>query len=383
MPKDQYVILTGGKNNAGDFLIKYKAKKLFAEFRPDREIVDWDGWKPLTREQLDIVNDSRALLLVGGPALQGDMYPRVYPLTPNLDDIKVPVIMMGVGYKEENGHWMNTHFYPLSSSTRQLLRKIDASGYKSSVRDYHTLNVLMAEKMRHVIMTGCPALYETTHIGKPYEGPESPDKIAFSLGVSYHHDTGMRRQMLLLIGTIAQTFGKEKVTVYLHHRISREDPSHGSMMDAIEKIGVQQKMIAGTEKELVEVYGGCDFHVGYRVHAHVHASSMSRPSILINEDSRGKGFYTVMSGMVMDGYYSLPKFNRPGASLMYKAMGAVKKAFSVGKKRLPMEPYEFLHEDVIAHMKYEMENGFPRLAQSRAAIDSHFERMRTFLQQLP
>lgn len=44
--KDYYVILTGSKNNAGDFLIKYRAKKLFAALRSDREIVDLDAWKP-------------------------------------------------------------------------------------------------------------------------------------------------------------------------------------------------------------------------------------------------------------------------------------------------------------------------------------------------
>lgn len=43
--KDYYVILTGSKNNAGDFLIKCRAKneKLFAALRPDRDIVDLDA----------------------------------------------------------------------------------------------------------------------------------------------------------------------------------------------------------------------------------------------------------------------------------------------------------------------------------------------------
>ncbi len=43
--KEQYVVLTGSKNNAGDYLIKYRAKKLFKEFRPDREIVDYNAWE--------------------------------------------------------------------------------------------------------------------------------------------------------------------------------------------------------------------------------------------------------------------------------------------------------------------------------------------------
>ena len=40
--KDQYVILTGSKNNAGDYLIKFSAKQLFSDLRPDREIIDFN-----------------------------------------------------------------------------------------------------------------------------------------------------------------------------------------------------------------------------------------------------------------------------------------------------------------------------------------------------
>lgn len=41
---DYYVILTGSKNNAGNFLIKHRAKKLFTALRNDRKLVDLDAW---------------------------------------------------------------------------------------------------------------------------------------------------------------------------------------------------------------------------------------------------------------------------------------------------------------------------------------------------
>lgn len=41
-----YALLTGSKNNAGDYLIKARAKSLLKEWRNDREFVDIDGWKP-------------------------------------------------------------------------------------------------------------------------------------------------------------------------------------------------------------------------------------------------------------------------------------------------------------------------------------------------
>jgi hypothetical protein len=59
--KDYYVILTGSKNNAGDFLIKYRAKKLFAALRPDRDIVDLDAWKPFDAATLELVSKATVL----------------------------------------------------------------------------------------------------------------------------------------------------------------------------------------------------------------------------------------------------------------------------------------------------------------------------------
>jgi hypothetical protein len=49
---------------------------------------------------------------------------------------------MGIGWYSKQGDWENTHNYSLSKKSIQLLKKIDSSSYKSSVRDYHTLNVL-------------------------------------------------------------------------------------------------------------------------------------------------------------------------------------------------------------------------------------------------
>ncbi len=102
--KDQYVILTGSKNNAGDYLIKYRAKQLFNNVRPDRKIIDINGWEQLNAEKLVIINQSKALILMGGPALVENMAPKVYALTHNLEDIKVPIIMMGIGWKSQRGN---------------------------------------------------------------------------------------------------------------------------------------------------------------------------------------------------------------------------------------------------------------------------------------
>ena len=152
--KAQYVILTGSKNNAGDYLIKYRAKQLFANLRPDRKIIDINGWEQLNTEKLAIINQSKALILMGGPALVENMVPKVYALTENLEDIKVPIVMMGIGWKSQKGNWEDTYSYSLSEKTLSLLDRIDNSGYQSSVRDYHTLNAIRFNGFNNFLMTG-------------------------------------------------------------------------------------------------------------------------------------------------------------------------------------------------------------------------------------
>ena len=47
-----YVILTGSKNNAGDYLIKYRAIELLNILRPDRKIIDYDGWVKFDKKKI-------------------------------------------------------------------------------------------------------------------------------------------------------------------------------------------------------------------------------------------------------------------------------------------------------------------------------------------
>src|SRR5690554_3011288 len=181
---DYYVILTGGKNNAGDFLIKHRAKKLLTELRPDRELKDFNAWETIEGGKLEIVNNSKALLLTGGPALNKNMYPGIYKLNINLDEIKVPIIPFGIGWHSETGEWQDIKSYELSETTKNLLLKINDNNFSKSVRDYHSLHILQNNGVDNVLMTGCPALYESNHI-KAKVNLDKLKKINFSLGVTF------------------------------------------------------------------------------------------------------------------------------------------------------------------------------------------------------
>lgn len=384
--KDQYVILTGGKNNAGDFLIKKKAKELFTQLRPDRSVIDYDGWLPLTQEQLKTINESRALILTGGPALRYEMYPGIYPLVENLDDIKVPILMMGIGWKSLKGDWEDSYHYPLSPKTIELLKKIDNSGYSSSVRDYHTLNVLMHGGFKNTLMTGCPALYSHKHLNQVFKYPKLIKNVSFSLGVSFVDNQKIEDQMKLLILKTKEIFPESNLTVVFHHSLDKKMITniykgktfflerHYHMVDWLEKNKISYIDISGGVDTLVNHYSACDFHIGYRVHAHIFMNSISKLTMLISEDGRGKALEKVIGGMVLDGY-QLKGFSKSiFARIFRKVMGINTNAFLLQDE---------LVSDVEMNVLYELKYNCPRVTASRTNIDHHFNVMKRFIKQLP
>jgi hypothetical protein len=311
--KNQYVTLTGSKNNAGDFLIKFRAKKLFKELRPDREIIDFNGWEKFDDEKLKVVNESKALLLVGGPALIKGMRERIYKMTTNLNDIKVPIIMMGIGWKSISGNWNDTYDYPLDKKDIKLLDKINKSGYISSVRDYHTLNAIRFKGFDNFLMTGCPAYYDLDFINKPFNSP-SINKVAFSLGVSFVESSSIEKLMKENILKTKEKFQDKEFEVVFHHTLDKDkfllvhgsstkhNNRHNEFAKWLESQEIKYVDISGSAENLMNYYKTVDLHIGYRVHAHIFMNSISKFSILISEDGRAKAIRSVIGGIILDGY---------------------------------------------------------------------------------
>ena len=82
-----YIVLSGAKKNAGDFLITESCKKLISRYRPEYQLVQIRRDTPLD-DKIELINGSGAIILLGGPGFTPNMYPKIYPLAKNLDDIK-------------------------------------------------------------------------------------------------------------------------------------------------------------------------------------------------------------------------------------------------------------------------------------------------------
>jgi len=379
--KDYYVLLTGSKNNAGDYLIKYRAKLLFDELRKDRKYVDVDAWKPFDDETLTLVNNSKAVILMGGPALQRNMHPHIYPLTKNLDNIKAPIVTMGIGWKSNDGSWRKSRDYPLTESTLKLLEKIDSSGIKSSVRDYHTLNALQHKGFKSFVMTGCPAFNDFKHLENPTLDTAEIKKIAFSLGVSFLESNEMLEQMRSNILGIRDGFPSTEIEVVFHHALSDEFltthnatdhhlAGHRKFADWLTNQGISFVDISGSAENLVECYSNADLHVGYRVHAHIFMTSIGKRSLLIAEDGRGKGVRLVMDGLVLDGVDEISE------NLFGKILRRLKirSGFSVD---------DSISNEVLNNLNYEIKNSYPRMRKSQILLKDNFRTMEKFLLQLP
>ena len=380
--KPYYVILTGSKNNAGDYLIKYRAKELFASLRPDKKIVDINAWEKADDERLEMINSADALILMGGPALQKNMIPNIYPILSDLNQIKVPICLMGVGWKSLNGDWADSQNYPLSNKTLELLNRINKDGLYSSVRDFHTLNVLNRVNLKKVIMTGCPATYVLEQFNNSIPTKLSIKKIGFSLGVSFLDSKEMRIQMEKTILSLKTYFkGDCQFEVVFHHS-TKEDflkthnatkhhlAGHLDFINWLKSNEIDYVDISGSAENLINYYSSCDIHIGYRVHAHIFMNSISKHSILIAEDGRGKALRNVFGGAVVDAFQ---KVENDFLSKVLRKL-KVKSGFKVDNK---------INEELLNLLDYEINFNYPEITATRQKINHNFKMMEFFIKSLP
>lgn len=304
-----YIMLTGSKNNAGDFLIKKRAKELLAKLRPERSIVDFNGWEKINRRKLDLMNSAEAILLMGGPALQKEMFPKVYNLPRNLEEIRSPLCTMGIGWKGIDSEAKTQLSYPLSSMTKSLLKRIEADGLSSGVRDYPTLNVLNKKGFDNFQMTGCPAYYHNDFVSSELKLSRQIRTIAFSVGVSILQSAKMLSQTQAILTALLDRYGSDRLIVAFHHSVSGSNMSKHAIWKQkrlrqlvawLFENNIKYRDISGSAEELEDLYSEVDLHLGFRVHAHIYMTSIQKRSILLSEDARGLGVRETVGGNVLN-----------------------------------------------------------------------------------
>ena len=293
------VLLSGQKKNIGDFLITERARRLFDHLLDD-EIVILDRFKNLESD-ISLINSARFLVLCGGPAYSSDIYKGIYPLVDGLSNIKVPIVPFGLGWC---GSPLNPMDFKFNNDSKVLLDNIHSTVNSSSCRDDITFNVLKNCGYENVTMTGCPVWYDIESIGKDFEPIDVVKKIVFTTSA----DPKLIKQTFSLIKSVNKYFPDAEITMSYHRGIFPDKYTTYRATIGYLLMYVAAKLIKKKIKikdvayklNRLDFYDDCDFHIGYRVHAHLYFLSKRLPSILINEDGRGKGMVQTMN---------LPVFN--------------------------------------------------------------------------
>ena len=371
-----YVVLTGAKQNWGDFLIGHRCKTLLRKYKPEEELISIDSWKCLG-SKLDVINNSRGVIIMGGPGYRPNMYPGIYKLVECLDQIQVPIIPLGLGWKGACANWLCMRNYRFSEQSIALLRRISSQINYLSCRDFYTWQVLKNNGFDNALMTGCPSWYELDYIGQQYERPSSIRRIVFTPPIYQNqgeYSVDILRMMLDL-------FPEADITVCFHQGFEYKRLSGNpdffafqrQLRDGYLELGVPCVDLAGNVENKsfqYSFYHNKDLHIGYRVHAHIDFLSRRKTSFLIHEDARGSGVDDALGvpGIKMNANsHYLPvkgRLRRFAAKLIFSQLFV--------DQQEPSKMLRFLIER-------EMQHGFSSFVGLGERIDYHFNTMVNFL----
>lgn len=357
-----YTILSGAKINMGDFLITQRARDLLTHLRPEHELVQLPHWEPLD-PHLDQVNASRAVIILGGPGYQPQFYPGVYKLTTDLSRLRVPIIPLGLGWKGFPGDWDTVRSYRFSEASLGVLRRISAETPFLGARDHLSREVLRRNGIANVLVTGCPAWFHLPSLGKPLTVPAAVK----SFTVTPAQRPMYQAQSIALLRVLAERFPSATRYCSFNRGIDQADPripeedrrNNRTIAEAAQQAGYEVIDVSGGLDKLA-FYETSDFHVGYRVHSHIHFLSRRRPSFLLHEDGRGRGMSAALAVAGVDA------FERGGPFW--------KRGIRPGRDAVEM---------LAAYVDDEVTNGFARFAGLPAVLDTHYEIMRRFIAGFP
>lgn len=290
---DKIVTLTGAFKNAGDYLIGHRARALLRN-HSNAEVIDVNR-KEITDDHYQLFNSARAVLLTGGPAYQQQVYPGVYNL--DLSRIQVPVLAYGLGWKGKLGQ--EPQDFRFSSEATQFVQAIHHDKTRfSSARDHLTVQMLAANGVENVAMTGCPAWYDETMLATDYVFSPNVKRLVFSMPAV------PQAQVPVLLAKLAKDFPKaEKYLAFqagyksTHSKKSAEYTRWNYRQLALASLrGFKPISFESDFDKFQNFMHTVDLHVGYRVHSHIFSLSQRKTSMLIAEDSRGMGQVAAMGG---------------------------------------------------------------------------------------
>ncbi len=305
-------LLSGAIKNSGDYLIVMRSKELLKFCYPNCEITEFPRVYALD-DRLQEINCNDIAVFAGGPGYLPNCYPDHMPLVRQLEDIKIPMFSLGMGWYGPDSRISTVYQYLFTEQTKRLFKRIESDTTFLGCRDWFAVNVLRNNGIEGGVMTGCPAWYHlpTLEAMKRLKNPmESLNKICIS-------DPANPRDLeeaILVADYLTNTFPNVQIQFIFHRGIpelTKEEKLYGSqemtrlLLQALEVKGIQYLDISNSEKGF-SVYDDCDLHIGFRVHAHIYNLSRRNASLLIEEDGRGAGVNDALGLRSIPAYEFIP-----------------------------------------------------------------------------
>lgn len=379
------VLLTSARKNVGDFLIADRARKLLEHFAPDEEIVELPSWQPL-EPHLDLVRDAGAVVIPGGPGYQPGTYPRVYPLLKDPAALaELPLGYIGGGWFGKLGDGLEVSRFKFERRTQTLLERLGRSG-RLATREELSHGVLEGCGVPNV-MTGCPVWYDLPSVGKILDPPDLISTIVFT---PPERDMFMA-QSLDVLAAVRERYPQARIICSFHRGLSADEHTTeakartlADYAAAASRCGVENVDTAyGVDR--IAFYAECDMHVGYRVHAHLDFLSRRQPSLLLEEDSRGRAFTQTLHSPGVSAYRITL---RGRAYRRFRVRGIHKRlAGALGREVGPSRvALKVASADVVRRTQEAMaemdRTGYSACATACARIDRRFPAMRDFVRGL-
>jgi hypothetical protein len=284
------VLLSGAKKNIGDFIITDRARTLLERVLGD-EILWLPNWKTLDGHE-DEIASARAVVVAGGPGYRPGMYGTVYPLFSDpatLPRLGVKVRFLGLGWKGDPGDDFDLRHYRFAPRTMALVAALgERAGY--AARDHLSLDVLTRNGIPGV-MSGCPTWYHLDSLGRPLTIPRAVRRLVFT---PPQQKLFVAQSREILRGLRAM-LPEAEIVVAFHRGIEADEHTTPAAAAALKRyaafaddLGCRVEDVS-SDLSRIAFYDECDLHVGYRLHGHLFFISKRRPSVLIEEDGRGRG----------------------------------------------------------------------------------------------
>lgn len=363
----------------GDFLIYDRAKALLREHKGMQDYLELHSRRDSLDSRLDEVNSTKAVIICGGPGTVWNMYPRTYPLATNLDDIKVPIVIMGSGWYGVPGDDATLEQYAFNDSTMRLFEKIRCQGTTIGVRDHLTERALQNNGITNVTMTGCPSWYDLEHLDDDFQAPAAIKTVVFTPPAR----RVFQGQAVQVMKVLRRLFPDSLLICSFHRGIDADEQTSqeaarwmGEMALSAGELGYEV-MDTSYGLENVSFYEQCDLHVGYRVHGHIYFLAKRKPSFLIHEDGRGRGASEALGLPGIQGW-ERTLVGKIAAKVKEPHLGSI-----LGARSLDMRARKAVADELEGYIKDELANGFDSFRSLPQTFRRHYQSMVGFLNAIP